>query len=49
VVVIEVYRVSGASTIPKGGDHLAEGFDGAGDSYQISNPQLDRVIAVVRG
>ena len=27
---------------------MAEGLDGAGDSYQISNPQLDRVIAVVR-
>jgi hypothetical protein len=36
------------STIPKDADHLAGGADGAGDPYQISNPQLDRAIAVVR-
>jgi hypothetical protein len=41
--------LSDAPTTPKDdGDPLAGGLDGAGGSYQINNPQLDRVLAVVR-
>jgi hypothetical protein len=43
--------VSDAPTTPKDGDHLNEGEgapEGDGEPRQISNPQLDRAIAVVR-
>jgi hypothetical protein len=37
--------LSGASTISKDDNTPTGGLDGAGDSYQNKNPQLDRVLA----
>ena len=41
--------LSDASTIPRGDNTPAGGLDGAGGSYQNKNPQLNRILAVVRG
>ena len=40
--------LSDASTIPKDGDHLQEGSEGAAERYQNENPKLDRALTVLK-